>query len=80
MHPGSSTLRDKKLFHAKHLSPSETGRYDDETQRVSYKNPAVSDGRYHDETRDNECTSPHVSKGETRNLEVSPLLTRGLGH
>jgi hypothetical protein len=26
------------------------------------------------------CTSPRVSKGETRTLEESPLLTRGLAH
>ena len=26
------------------------------------------------------CTSPCVSKGETRHLQVSPLLTRGLVH
>src|SRR5437016_2951621 len=27
-----------------------------------------------------QCRSPRVSKGETRTLEVSPLLTRGLPH
>jgi hypothetical protein len=27
-----------------------------------------------------DCTSPHISKGGTLNLDVSPLLTRGLVH